>query len=114
MPAWLTGPMAYRWGYDPYANPHVAGEPPRPGGGPYVPDYSRPIKVGSAPSTEAILHDSLQRFAAAREAFRRERYTEALKAIDDALVLMPNDPAIHQLRALTLLSMHRYHKAATA
>ncbi len=114
MTAWLTGPMVYRWGYFSYANPYVAGEPPRPGAGPTAIDYSHPIDVESAPPTEALLNDALQHFATARAAFRREEYTAALRSIDDALVVMPSDPAVHQLRALALLSLHRYRDAAAA
>ncbi len=112
LPAWLTGPMVYRWGYYPYANPYAVAETPRKGDWPGAPDYSRPIDVETAPPTEILLNEALQHLSAAREAFRREDYATALQAIDDALVLMPQDPAIHQLRALTLLSLHRYGEAA--
>ncbi len=113
LPAWLIGPMAYDWGYFDFGNPFEADDAPNePGrGDPW--DDSHPLNVVASPPNETLLHDALERFRAAREAFRREDFTQALKLTDASLRIMPNDPALHQFRALTLMTLHRYREAAS-
>ncbi len=112
LPAWLIGPMAYRWGYFAFANPYLVGPPPSGPARSGFPEYSRPVNTLAAPPTEAMLNEALRSFRAARDAFRREDYTEALKRVDQALKRMPEDPSLQGFRGLTLLALHRYREAA--
>ena len=70
LPAWLIGPMAYRWGYFPYDNP-FARRGPSPGTERPFDDYSRPIRILNPVPTEKLLDEALTAFRAARDAFRR-------------------------------------------
>jgi tetratricopeptide (TPR) repeat protein len=114
LPAWLIGPMAYRWGYFPYDNPFDRGGPSRAGERPRVDDYSRPIRILNTPPTEALLNDALMSFRAARAAFRDDDFPRARDLTDEALRLMPDDPMLHQFRALVLFALRRYDEAAAA
>jgi thioredoxin-like negative regulator of GroEL len=51
---------------------------------------------------------------AAREAFKRGEYAEALELDDKAIRLMPGDAALHEFRGLTLFALKRYGAAAAA
>ena len=44
LPAWVIGPMAYRWGYFAFANPYLVGPPPSGPARSGFPDYSRPVR----------------------------------------------------------------------
>lgn len=46
------------------------------------------------------------------EDFRTGMYPPALTAFDDALKLMPGDPVLHEMRALTLFAMGKFQAAA--
>lgn len=109
LPAWLVGPMVYDWGYSPFVNPYLAD---RPAGVAQPAPYASPIPALSAPPTATLVDEALRDFAAAREAFRRDDYAEALRQVDAALVLMPGDPSIQEFRGLTLMAMRRYREAA--
>ncbi|MHB1562209.1 MAG: tetratricopeptide repeat protein [Isosphaeraceae bacterium] len=109
LPAWLVGPMVYDWGYSPFLNPYLA---ERPAGAAQPAPYASPIPALSAPPTATLVDEALRDFLAAREAFRREDYSEALRQVDAALVLMPGDPSIQEFRGLTLMAMRRYREAA--
>ncbi len=114
LPAWIIGPMVYRWGYIAYANPFAEAAAPHRPEGPARYDYSQPVDLTNPPPAEARLLDALRTFHAAREAFRREDYTGALRLADEAIGLLPSDPSIHEFRGLALLAMHRYREAAAA
>lgn len=109
LPAWLVGPMVYDWGYYSFANPYPA---ERPAGANRPAPYAAPIPALSAPPTATLVDEALRDFAAARAAFRRDDYAEALRKVDAALVLMPGDPSIQEFRGLTLMAMRRYREAA--
>jgi tetratricopeptide (TPR) repeat protein len=113
LPAWLIGPMAYRWGYFPYDNPFARPGPPAGTERP-IDDYSRPIRILNPVPTEKLLDEALATFRAARDAFRREDYPRALDRTDAALRLMPDDPVIHQFGALVLFALPRYEESAAA
>jgi hypothetical protein len=114
LPAWLIGPMVYDWGYLDFTNPfNEVAAPVDPGRrDPF--DYSHPVNVVAEPPDEALFHQALDRFHEARMAFRREDFMEALKLTDATLRMLPNDPALHEFRALNLLALHRYREAASA
>ncbi len=113
LPAWLIGPMVYNWGYFEFDNPFNDGSDEVDPAPRDTLDDSRPVDVAAAPPNETLLHDALDRFHEAREAFRREDFTQALKLTDASLRKMPNDPTLHQFRALTLMTLHRYREAAS-
>ena len=74
-------------------------------------DYSRPI-VSAAPSAQYnIESDSLD---AARGAFAQGDYTTAMNRIDTAIAQRPNDPLLHEFRALVLFATKQYKPAAEA
>ncbi len=111
--AWLIGPMVYDWGYFDFTNPfNDVAAPVDPGRrDPF--DYSHPVNVVAEPPGEALFHQALERFHEARTAFRREDFIQALKLTDATLRMVPNDPALHEFRALNLLALHRYREAAS-
>ena len=49
---------------------------------------------------------------AARESFRAGDYARALTLTDQALAQTPNDPILHEFRALVLFALKRYKEAA--
>ena len=52
-------------------------------------------------------------FDQARETFRGGNYASALTLVDQALQQLPNDPTLHEFRALILFAMGRFEEAAT-
>jgi tetratricopeptide (TPR) repeat protein len=75
-------------------------------------DYSKPIGV-TEPAREPAAVDSAQEtLAAARESFKAGDYARALALADQALVQTPNDPILHEFRALALFALKRYTEAA--
>jgi len=108
MSSWLYGPMLYNWGYSNYYNPYYAVVSQ-----PVVYDYTQPINPTAAPEpTDADKAAGL--FDKGRVAFKDGLYTSALDFDDQALKLLPQDPALHEFRALTLFAMKRYSEAATS
>jgi tetratricopeptide (TPR) repeat protein len=118
--SWLFGPMLYNWGYANYNNPYY-GAGGYGGGGfgntvvvqqPIVYDYSQPIDLQSQPPAEAVASQATTTFDTAREAFKAGDYTRALNLTDEAIKSMPNDPTLHEFRALCLFALKRYDEAA--
>ncbi len=109
LPAWLVGPMVYEWGYYSFVNPYLAA---RPAGGDQPAPYAGPTPALLALPTATLVDEALRDFRAAREAFHREDFVEALRRVDAALLLMPGDPSIQEVRGLTLMALHRYREAA--
>jgi tetratricopeptide (TPR) repeat protein len=116
---WGLGPWANGWLYSGFANPYfvapaidtpvVANWPPV-----YVPDYSRPLDLTNlAPATESPEQDD-STFLAAREAFKARDFARALILADLALKPHPNEPVLHQFRALCLFALGRFDEAAAA
>ena len=110
---WLFGPMLYTYGYSPYANPYdraskVVSRRPA------ARDYSQPIDAQGAPPASAVTDLAAARFETAREAFKRGDHSGALELVDQALKEMPDDPALHEFRALTLFALTRCDEAAAA
>jgi tetratricopeptide (TPR) repeat protein len=111
----MFGPMLYNWGYSNYNNPYygsagaatVASQP-------MVYDYGQPINAESAPPEETVADQALASFDSAREAFKAGDYAKALELTDQALKSTPNDPALHEFRALALFALKRYDEAAAA
>lgn len=100
---WGTSNLLYRSGYGAYYNPYYATTY-----GGY--SYAQPILVSSTtvqPSS-AVMSDLDQ----ARAAFKSGQYQNALTAIDRAIQAQPNDPVLHEFRALTLFALGNYDQAA--
>ncbi len=110
---WGYGSWLYRLGYSPYTNPYYAADLLGPGQStPY--DYSLPIDTAAEPQEEAKARPALALFDSARDAFKRGDYNEAGKQVDQALKLLPDDPTLHEFRALCLFAVGRYDEAAAA
>lgn len=64
-----------------------------------------------APSDE-IVAEAYRLLDRARESFRAGRYAQAQIEIETAIRLVPSDPALHEVRALTLFAQGNYRDAA--
>jgi tetratricopeptide (TPR) repeat protein len=121
---WGINRAAYGFGYWGYDNPYYYES--YPVGGDVVIDYSQPIVIESAPAVETIpVVDTasvgavasapapgITDFDAAREAFYQGDYAAALASANKALAAMPNDPIIHEFRALVMFAQGKYRDAA--
>ncbi|WP_156512997.1 tetratricopeptide repeat protein [Planctomyces sp. SH-PL62] len=113
--SWAYGPMLYDWGYTSYYNPYyVVPQTVVVQEQPLVYDYSQPINPTAAPPEASVVDDADGLFDKGREAFKMGLYTAALDFADQALRQMPNDPTLHEFRALSLFAMKRYDDAAAA
>jgi tetratricopeptide (TPR) repeat protein len=106
--------MLYNWGYSNYLNPYYGG-----GAGnalvaqqPIVYDYSQPIDAQSPPPQQSVTDQAMSTFDTARQAFKSGDYPRALELVDQALKSTPNDPTLHEFRALALFALKRYDEAA--
>ncbi len=115
--SWIYGPTLYDFGYSSYSNPYYG----RGNSGntlvarqPAVYDYSRPINAQSTPPAAAVTAQAASNFAKARQSFTYGNDPRALELVDAALKLTPDDPALHEFRALTLFTLERYDEAASA
>jgi tetratricopeptide (TPR) repeat protein len=108
---WGVNRLAYGFGYWGYDNPYYTETYPLDGGA--VIDYSEPLPVDTAApaSTDAPVA-GIADFDAARQAFYQGDYAAALTATNKALSALPNDPIIHEFRALVLFAQGKYHDAA--
>jgi tetratricopeptide (TPR) repeat protein len=115
---WGINRLAYGFGYWGYSNPYYTESYPVDGGA--VIDYSQPIAVESAPAATTTVQPAdaaapqpgMTDFDAARQAFYEGNYSGALASTNKALAAMPNDPIIHEFRALTLFAQGKYKEAA--
>jgi hypothetical protein len=83
-------------------------------------DYSRPIVLAQRVQTSATVSDpsvldnqAIQLLNSSRDAFSRGDYTTATTLINQAIAKKPNDPVLHEFRALVLFATRQY-RAATA
>ncbi len=121
---WGINRAAYGFGYWGYENPYYTES--YPVGGDVVIDYSQPIVIESAAIvesapvvetaavgvTEGAPAPGITDFDAARDAFYRGDYAAALASTNKALAAMPNDPIIHEFRALVMFAQGKYQEAA--
>jgi tetratricopeptide (TPR) repeat protein len=75
-------------------------------------DYSKPISVTEAPAEPAAVDTAQDALTGARESFKAGDYARALTLTDQALAQTPNDPILHEFRALVLFALKRYDEAA--
>jgi tetratricopeptide (TPR) repeat protein len=114
---WGINRAAYGFGYWGYDNPYYTESYPISEG--YAIDYSQPIAVDEAaaalaatPTTPEAPAPGIADFNAARDAFYKKDYAAALASTNKALTAMPNDPIIHEFRALVLFAQGKYREAA--
>jgi predicted Zn-dependent protease len=116
------------WGYNyttTYANPYYV-ESPTP-----VYDYSQPIVINTynTPTSDATSTASPEQsttvtqdtaattegyatFDAARAAFAKDDFSQALQLVEKAIQSVPNDPVLHEFGALCLFAQGDYKRAA--
>jgi len=104
IPSWSYGPMLYDWGFSSYFNPYYLGPIS-------VYDYTRPLNPAIAAKAAGPAADLFEK---ARVAFEGGLYTAALEYADQAVEKRPDDPTLHEFRALALFALKRYDEAATA
>ena len=101
---WGLNAAANAFGYWGYSNPYYS-EPYPVGGGAYV-DYSQPIVVETAATTDAATAQGaapapgMTDFDAARQAFYHGDYATAQASTNKALSALPGDPIIHEFREI--------------
>src|SRR5208337_3792257 len=111
LPSWSLGTWPYNYGYLSYTNPYYDAIQPVVANAVY--DYSQPIPADtSTPPPQTALDTAKASFDAARAAFKSGGYTTALREIDQAIKNLPNDPDLHEFRALTLFALSRYTESA--
>ncbi len=117
MSSWLFGPMLFNSGYSNYSNPYYGGGyggVAQGVGQPVVYDYSQPINSTGPIPDESVTNPSMALFDQARDAFKQNDYQRALALADQALGQVPNDPTLHEFRALCLFALGRYSEAAAS
>lgn len=120
---WGINRAAYGFGYWGYSNPYYT--EPYPVSDGVALDYSQPIMIesaapattveqpaGSPPAPAASAPPGMSDFDAARQAFYQGDYAGALTATNKALAALPNDPIIHEFRALVMFAQGKYPEAA--
>ncbi len=129
--SWGLGSVASPWLYSGYYNPYITPQTqtiivqqpvPVPAGNeaPATPatsvafDYSKPIGVTDNPPEPGAVDTAQETLAAARESFKASDYSRALALTDQALVQTPNDPILHEFRAIVLFALKRYEESAAA
>lgn len=100
---WGGGNLLWRSGYGSYYNPYYADSY-----GGY--NYAQPIVVTNYVTESQPV--AVPDFDQARQQFKNGRYQEALAAVDRAIQAQPNDPVLHEFRALTLFALGNYDQAA--
>ena len=116
---WGINRAAYAFGYWGYSNPYYVESYPV-GGGVSI-DYSEPIVIEESATAQPVDTGALPgeapapgiaEFEQARQAFYQGNYPAALAAANKALAAMPNDPIIHEFRALVMFAQGKYAEAA--
>jgi tetratricopeptide (TPR) repeat protein len=113
---WGVNRAAYTFGYWNYQNPFYT-QPIVIDGGTTI-NYSQPLvmetTVVQQPPDENAPPPGLAEFDAARDAFYQGDYATALSQVNRAISQMPNDPTLHEFRALVLFAQGDYSPAAAA
>lgn len=106
---WGYSPLAYQMGYVRYVNPYSINVGPT-----VVYDYRRPIIVERPVVEEQppVDDQAIDLLEAALQAFFATDYERALVFVEESLRINPNDPAAHELRALTLFAIGDYRESA--
>ena len=115
--SWGLGSLWNSWGYSSFMNPYympatTVVQPSTVVVQPMVYDYSRPLDLSSPPPPQATIDQSVGNLDSARASFRAGDYPQALRLADEAIKQTPNDPMLHQFRAICLFAMGKYDEAA--
>jgi tetratricopeptide (TPR) repeat protein len=127
--SWGLESVASPWLYGDYSNPYttpqtqtiivqqpvpvpVGAEAPATSATAVAFDYSKPIGVTESPPETAAIDTAQETLTSARESFKAGDYARALTLADQALAQTPNDPILHEFRALVLFALKRYKEAA--
>jgi tetratricopeptide (TPR) repeat protein len=127
--SWGLESVASPWLYGDYSNPYmtpetqtivvqqpvpvpVGTEAPATTASTVAFDYSKPIGVTEPPPEATAVDTAQETLSEARESFKAGDYTRALALTDQALAQTPNDPILHEFRALVLFARSRYKEAA--
>ena len=73
-----------------------------------------PVASEAAAPMQQAPSAAVDRFDAARTAFKSGDYELALHAVDEAIGEMPKDAALHEFRSLALYALGRYRESAAA
>jgi tetratricopeptide (TPR) repeat protein len=114
--SWSLGSLIYDTGYYHYYNPYSVYAPPVVSSTRTI-VYDRPLAVQSAEFIETELPPNAEElssaaFERASEAFLADDFPMALKLIDEAIAHTPDDPMLHEFRALALFALGSYGDAA--
>jgi tetratricopeptide (TPR) repeat protein len=136
---WAYGSQIYNMGYTGYANPYNNGATiasarftegstgtgatlaaarfteggsgtPSSQAAPY--DYSQPINSPPPPPQQSATQEAQGAFDQSRAAFKSGDYAHARSLCDKALQKLPDDPRIHEFRALVLFALKRYEESS--
>jgi tetratricopeptide (TPR) repeat protein len=113
--SWIYGPMLYNYGYANYRSPYVeknAATETHITQQPAAYDYSQPINPRHTPPVRPAIDSGASNFDSARHAFRSGDFVRALALVDQAIKSTPDDPAVHEFRALSLFALKRYDETA--
>jgi hypothetical protein len=115
--SWGLGSLWNTWGYSSYINPYylpaTVVQPTSVVVQPVVYDYSRPLDLTSPAPAQSIVDQAVASLDSARGSFQAGDYAQALKLADRAIQQTPNDPTLHEFRAMCLFALGRYDEAAT-
>ena len=114
--SWGLGSLWNSWGYSSYMNPYympaTVVQPSTVVVQPAVYDYSRPLDLTSPAPAQPVVDQAVASLDSARAAFQAGDYNQALKLADQAIQQTPNDPMLHEFRAMCLFALGRYDDAA--
>lgn len=116
--AWSMGNWIFNSGCQHFYNPFPA-PPVVNSAGTTIINYTAPISVvaaefppGDEASEMAASEKAQQEMEIAREAFKKEDFNTSLRAVDNAISVVPGDPVMHEFRALVFFAMGRFNDAA--
>jgi len=129
--AWGVNRLNYWFGYSNYYNPYYY--QPYPVSSTVTIDYSQPLVVyeqaqyatpaataaaappqSAAPPDAGATDPGMAAFEEARQSFIAGDYDAALRGVNAALALRPDDAALHEFRALIMFATGQYRDAAAA
>ena len=114
--SWGMGSLWNNWGYSSFVNPYympmTVVQPTTVVVQPVAYDYSRPLDLTSPAPAQSVVEQAVASLDSARGAFQSGDYAQALKLADQAIQQTPNDPTLHEFRAMCLFALGRYDEAA--
>lgn len=116
---WGLNSLNYVFGYAAYVNPFYVAPPPTVVVPQYL-TYTRPVVtvVQALPETgrepPPLPESAALLFDAARAEFKKGNYRTGLDKTEQALKQFPDDPVMHEFRALCLFALGEYRQASAA